>query len=160
LLAQKRKRARHPGFAALNFPRSGAAPSGRHDGPSLAQHASFGILPNAPLRNTCTRPSDGGIWTEPVGRFLLGLGLLKSKVDALLRLTIQCAPGQAPLFSRPNAIVVQWVERQDAARAVLGHGWPVAAGPRSNDWVREVERSEPRMAGASPLGYFWGDCQK
>jgi len=31
---------------------------------------------------------------------------------------------------------VQWVEQQDVARAALGHGWPVAAGPRSNDGAR------------------------
>jgi hypothetical protein len=33
----------------------------------------------------------------------------------------------------------------DAARAVKGHGWPLYAGPRSADGMREVERSETRM---------------
>ena len=46
-------------------------------------------------------------------------------------------------FRRPNAIVVQWVERQDAARAALGHGWPVAVGPRNNDEVREPAAGGP-----------------
>ncbi len=48
----------------------------------------------------------------------------------------------------------------DAARGVKGHGWPLYAGPRSGDGVREVERSETRMAGARLFGSFWGDCQK
>ena len=48
----------------------------------------------------------------------------------------------------------------DAARAAMGQGWPFAAGLWSNDGAREVERSETRMQGARPLGYFWGVCQK
>ena len=48
----------------------------------------------------------------------------------------------------------------DAAKGPTGHGWPVGSGLWSNDYVREVERSETRMHGASLLGYFWGDCQK
>ena len=43
----------------------------------------------------------------------------------------------------------------DAARATMGQGWPFGAGPWSNDGVRKVERSETRMAGASPFGSFW-----
>jgi hypothetical protein len=48
----------------------------------------------------------------------------------------------------------------DAARAAMGQGWPFAAGPRSDDGVREVERSETRMQGQRPFGSFWGVCQK
>ena len=48
----------------------------------------------------------------------------------------------------------------DVARAAMGQGWPFAAGPWSNDGAREVERSETRMQGARPFGYFWGNCQK
>lgn len=44
----------------------------------------------------------------------------------------------------------------DAARAAMGQGWPFAADPRSNDGVREVERSETRMAGHSVFAYFFG----
>ncbi len=43
----------------------------------------------------------------------------------------------------------------DAARGVKGHGWPLYAGPRSVDGMREVERSETRMQGQDllvPLG--------
>lgn len=50
--------------------------------------------------------------------------------------------------------------RMDAARGVKGQGRPLYAGPWSNDEVREVERSETRMAGHRPFGSFWGVCQK
>jgi len=48
----------------------------------------------------------------------------------------------------------------DAARAAMGQGWPFAAGPRSNDGVREVERSETRMAGHSVFAYLFGVWKK
>ena len=48
----------------------------------------------------------------------------------------------------------------DAARAAMGQGRPFAAGPRSDDGVREIERSETRMVGPRPFGSFWGVCQK
>jgi hypothetical protein len=48
----------------------------------------------------------------------------------------------------------------DAAKGPTGHGRTFGPCLWSNDYVRGVERSETRMAGASPLGYFWGDCQK
>ena len=41
---------------------------------------------------------------------------------------------------------------KDAGRAVLGHGWPVTAWPRSGAGAREPERSEGRTLGARP---FW-----
>ena len=60
--------------------------------------------------------------------------------------------------------------RMDAARglgvpAIKGHGWPLYAGPRSADGMREVERSETRMQGQDVLVPFGGaghpgDCQK
>ena len=50
--------------------------------------------------------------------------------------------------------------RMDAARGVKGQGRPLYAGPWNNDGAREVSRSETRMPGARPFGYFWGDCQK
>ena len=48
----------------------------------------------------------------------------------------------------------------DAARglgvpAIKGHGWPLYAGPRSADGVREVERSETRMQGQAFLLTFF-----
>jgi len=47
----------------------------------------------------------------------------------------------------------------DAARglgvpAIKGHGWPLYAGPRSADGVREVSRSETRMQGQAFLLTF------
>ena len=48
----------------------------------------------------------------------------------------------------------------DAAKGPTGYGRTFGPGLWSNDFVRGVERSETRMAGASLLGYFWGDCQK
>ena len=42
----------------------------------------------------------------------------------------------------------------DAGRAVLGHGWPVTACPRSGTGVREPERSEGRTQGRKRFGYF------
>jgi len=42
----------------------------------------------------------------------------------------------------------------DAARGVKGQGWPLYAGPRSGDGMREVERSETRMQGQAFLLTF------
>ena len=44
----------------------------------------------------------------------------------------------------------------DAARGVKGHGWPLYAGPRSGDGMREVSRSETRMEGQDFLVPFGG----
>ena len=44
----------------------------------------------------------------------------------------------------------------DAARAAMGQGWPFAAGPWSNDGVREPRRRRGRMSGASVLPTFTG----
>ncbi|PAU63846.1 hypothetical protein BZL42_03395 [Pseudomonas indica] len=38
---------------------------------------------------------------------------------------------------------------RDAARGVLGQGWPMYAGPRSSAGTREVSRSETRMMGCA-----------
>lgn len=42
----------------------------------------------------------------------------------------------------------------DAARGVKGHGWALYAGPRNEDGMREVERSETRMQGQAFLLTF------
>ena len=42
----------------------------------------------------------------------------------------------------------------DAGRAAMGHGWPVAAGPRSRTGAREPERSEGRTPGQAFLVTF------
>lgn len=46
------------------------------------------------------------------------------------------------------------VSGMDAARGVKGHGWPLYAGPRNVDGMREVERSETRMQGQDFLVPF------
>ena len=43
------------------------------------------------------------------------------------------------------------LSRMDAAKGLKGHGWPLYAGPRSADGMREVERSETRMQGQAFL---------
>ena len=48
----------------------------------------------------------------------------------------------------------------DAGRAAMGHGWPVAACPRSRAGVREPERSEGRTMGQGLFGYFCGCLTK
>ena len=48
----------------------------------------------------------------------------------------------------------------DAGRAVLGHGWPVTAGPRSGAGTREPERSEGRTPGQGLFGSFCGCLTK
>ncbi len=53
------------------------------------------------------------------------------------------------------------VSGMDAARglgvpAIKGHGWPLYAGPRNVDGMREVERSETRMQGQDFLVPFGG----
>lgn len=42
----------------------------------------------------------------------------------------------------------------DAGRAAMGHGWPVAACPRSRAGAREPERSEGRTMGRGLFGSF------
>jgi hypothetical protein len=48
----------------------------------------------------------------------------------------------------------------DAARGVKGHGWPLYAGPRSVDGMREVERSETRMEGQDFLVPFGATAKR
>ena len=48
----------------------------------------------------------------------------------------------------------------DAGRAAMGHGWPVAACPRSRTGTREPERSEGRTPGQGLFGYFCGCLTK
>ena len=41
-----------------------------------------------------------------------------------------------PVNQRLNAGLAQWATRQDAGLAAPGHGWPMAAGPRSKAGVK------------------------
>ena len=49
---------------------------------------------------------------------------------------------------------------KDAGRAVLGHGWPVTACPRSGTCAREPERSEGRTWEPGLFGNFCGCLTK
>ena len=44
--------------------------------------------------------------------------------------------------------------RMDAARGLMGHGWPFQAGPRNDDAMREPQRSWGRMSGLDLLVTF------
>ena len=48
----------------------------------------------------------------------------------------------------------------DAGRAVMGHGWPVSACPRSGTGVRAPERSEGRTWEPGLFAYFCGCLTK
>jgi hypothetical protein len=63
-------------------------------------------------------------------------------------------------ISRLNGIVAQGVERHGCRESSDGPGMALRGEPLEQDGVREVERSETRMQGARPFGYFWGVCQK
>ncbi|WP_434458275.1 hypothetical protein JQR85_06830 [Stutzerimonas urumqiensis] len=52
----------HPAPAAPGFPRFGAAPGARHEGPSMALAAFAASLPLNPFHDTCARPADGANW--------------------------------------------------------------------------------------------------
>ena len=46
--------------------------------------------------------------------------------------------------------------RMDAARGLMGHGWPFQADPRNDDAMREPQRSWGRMSGLDFLVSFGG----
>ncbi|WP_162988072.1 hypothetical protein [Stutzerimonas urumqiensis] len=49
----------HPAPALPGFPRSGAVPGARHEGPSMALAALAASLPLNPFHDTCAQPADG-----------------------------------------------------------------------------------------------------
>ncbi|AGA85945.1 hypothetical protein Psest_1389 [Stutzerimonas stutzeri RCH2] len=138
-----------PGCAGVpSFRRCSA---GRHEGASLPLRSSLGVLPRVSLRNASTRPPDGNVdrvaWK--ISRFVL----------VLFFCTNHQAIPNAP-FRRPNGIAAQRGERHGCRERtrrppVKGHRWPLRGDPRSGDGMREVSRSETRMAGARLFGSFW-----
>ena len=60
----------------------------------------------------------------------------------------------SPLSEGRAQVVWKGLSGMDAARAALGHGWPVAAGPWNVTGARGVERSETRMQGQAFLLTF------
>jgi len=61
---------------------------------------------------------------------------------------------ESPLSGGRAQVAWKGLSGMDAARAALGHGWPVAAGPWNVTGAREVERSETRMQGQAFLLTF------
>ena len=85
------------------------------------------------------------MWRKrPVGRFAFLVFLMPQNYQA--------AP-IAPSGGRTESL---WrgLSDMDVARAVMGQGRPFAAGPRSNDGVREPQRSWGRMSGLDLLVSF------
>jgi len=81
--------------------------------------------------------------------------------------TLRLAPTTASLHALSDATgsplsegraQVAWkgLSGMDAARAVKGHGWPVAAGPWNVTGAREPRRSQGRMLGQAFLLTFFG----
>ena len=67
---------------------------------------------------------------------------------------------QTPLSGGRMESAWRGVSGMDAARglgvpAIKGHGWPLYAGPRNVDEMREVSRSETRMQGQACLLTFF-----
>ncbi len=46
------------------------------------------------------------------------------------------------------------MSRMEAARGLMGHGWPFQAGPRNDDVMRESQHSWGRMSGLDLLVTF------
>ncbi len=48
--------------------------------------------------------------------------------------------------------------RTDAARGLMGHGWPFQAGPPERRCNEGTPAQLGPDVGARPFGYFWGDA--
>jgi hypothetical protein len=67
---------------------------------------------------------------------------------------------ESPLSGGRAQVAWKGLSGMDAARAALGHGWPVAAGPWNVTGAREVERSEPWMQGQDLLVPFGATAKR
>ena len=128
---------------------SGAAPgvvAKGHPCPITPHSAS---MPRVPLRSTYARPSEGE--SSP--------SCLKvceqRKNDLLIPDKRTTRRRRTPLSAGRMESTRRGASGMDAARGVKGQGWPLYAGPRSGDGMREVERSETRMQGQDFLLTFW-----
>ena len=70
------------------------------------------------------------------------------------RLVAQCFFDLPALPGGREEVLWSGSTGMDAGRAAMGHGWPVAACPRSRTGAREPERSEGRTMGRKRFGYF------
>ncbi len=78
----------------------------------------------------------------------------------LLDIALTNEQRQSPLSGGRAQSLRRGASGMDAARGVKGHGWPLYAGPRSGDGVREVERSETRMEGQDLLVPFGATAKR
>ena len=67
---------------------------------------------------------------------------------------------KSPLSEGRSQVARKGLSGMDAARAVIGHGWPFTACPWSVTGVREVERSETRMQGQDLLVPFGATAKR
>ena len=77
---------------------------------------------------------------------------LKGRTTSLLHGPSDAA--KSPLSGGRAQVVWKGLSGMDAARAALGHGWPVAAGPWNVTGTREPRRSRGRMQGQAFLLTF------
>src|SRR5690606_23096828 len=67
---------------------------------------------------------------------------------------------QPPLSGGRVESLCRGASGMDAARGVKGHGWPLYAGPRSSDGVREPRHSRGRMEGQDLLVSFGATAKR
>ncbi len=118
-------------------------------GPSLlARHPCLATPYATPTLGLLKGIRDRGAWKCP-----------SNESKKSIRLFLRARPDrrhQPPLSVGRMESAWRRASGMDAARGVKGHGWPLYAGPRSVDGMREVERSETRMEGQDFLVPFGG----
>jgi len=157
----------------------GPAQLSRHPCRSTPSTATtFGLLTGTWARVACEFPRDSRgeslcrlSRAEPLmvpTPCVLPLGSTKQSVDVAnynaprpLPFAQAFRQHQTPLSRDRMESTWKGVSGMDAARglgvpAIKGHGWPLYAGPRNVDGMREVERSETRMQGQDFLVPFGG----
>ncbi len=151
----------------------GPAQLSRHPCRSTPSTATtFGLLTGTWVRVACEFPRDSR--GESLCRLsreeplmvptpcVLPLGSTKQSVDVAnynaprpLPFAQAFRQHQTPLSGGRMESAWRGVSGMDSARGVKGHGWPLYAGPRNVDEMREVSRSETRMQGQAFLLTFF-----
>ena len=122
-------------------------------GPSLlARHPCLATPYATPTLGLLKGIRDRGAWKCP-----------SNESKKSIRLFLRARPDrrhQPPLSVGRMESAWRGASGMDAARGVKGHGWPLYAGPRSVDGMREVERSETRMEGQDFLVPFGATAKR
>ena len=122
-------------------------------GPSLlARHPCLATPYATPTLGILKGIRDRGAWKCP-----------SNESKKSIRLFLRARPDrrhQPPLSVGRMESAWRGASGMDAARGVKGHGWPLYAGPRSVDGMREVERSETRMEGQDFLVPFGATAKR